>query len=148
MTQITNKIHVTNIDTVREGPTEKFDHVITVCQDPVEDNISNNCTYYHINLADGKTNKFEGGTCSYGLFEEAATTLEEALKKDETVLIHCHTGISRSPSVTAAVLANKRNISVNKAINEIQSHRPIVNPVETLREYAKRYANQGKNNEQ
>ena len=140
MTRITNKIHITNIDSVREGPTSEFDHVITVCQDPVENSISSDCAYHHINLADGKTNKYEGGTCSYELFKQAATTLEKALKEDETVLIHCHAGISRSPSVTAAVIANRRNISVTDAINEIRTHRPIANPVETLREYAKRYA--------
>jgi len=141
MTRITDNIHITNIDTVRESPTAEFDQVVTVCQDSVEDNISSECSYHHINLADGKTNKFEGGTCSYELFEEAATTLEEALKEEETVLIHCHAGISRSPSVTAAVIANRHNISVTEAISKIQTHRPIVNPVETLREYAKGYAN-------
>ena len=141
MTEITETIHITNIDTVREGPTIDFDNIITVCQEDVADNITDSCEYTHINLADGKTDRYEGGTCSYELFTEAVETLEQAIENDEMTLIHCHAGISRSPSVTAAALASQNNTSFEKALNTIRSERPIVNPAETLREYARRYIN-------
>jgi len=141
MTAITEHIHITDIDTVKEGSTIDFDRIISVCQENVADTITNTCEYTQINLADGKTDRYEGGTCSYELFAEAAGTLEQAIENDEMTLIHCHAGISRSPSVTAAALASQNNTSFEKALNTIRSERPIVNPAETLREYARRYIN-------
>ncbi len=138
MNEITDQLWISDISSVRESDTSRFDHVITVCQDSVEDNIA--CEYDQFNIADGPLSQdYYGGDLSYSSFENAAETLHEALENDKTVLIHCHAGQSRSVAVAAAALARQQGCRFSEALAQIEDARPIANPLETHREHAKRY---------
>lgn len=63
---------------------------------------------------------FDDGSDAYtGTFHNAVTTVLNLLDDGNTVLVHCHRGISRSGSVTAAVIAARTDASVTDAVDQI-----------------------------
>lgn len=133
------ELHVTNITDACETSKDPFDRVITVCQDSIEDNISDDLTYNFYCMSDGPHNGY-GGDHSYGLFADAATTLYEALAAGETVLIHCHAGQSRSVSVATAALGRLCDLNRSDALNLVHRYRITHhNPDRLLMEHAEQY---------
>ncbi|CAJ1341114.1 unnamed protein product [Effrenium voratum] len=58
----------------------------------------------------------------------AADAIAAALKKGESVLVHCMQGISRSVTICAAFLIRHCGLSVEEAIHLLQRQRPVANP--------------------
>lgn len=137
------ELWISSIGGAREDDTSRFDRVITVCQDSVEDNISDEQTYTHYNMSDGDyAEEMYGGSCEYELFEEAASELHEALSDDEAVLIHCHMGASRSTSVSIAALGRLLDLHRAEAYDIVERYRPQTHPERLLLEHAARYINE------
>lgn len=133
MNEITEQLWVSDITSAWTAPAGRFDRVVTVCQDSIEDNVG--CAYDHFELADGVAGSTHGGECSYELFEAAADAVAEALRNDEVVLVHCHAGISRSTSVSAAALADVRDCTYTEAFETVKRNRPGARPAPVLRGY-------------
>jgi len=135
---ITDTLSVSDIDAVRETSTEDFDHVVTVCQDSVEDNVG--CEYSHFEMADGPqaVGKY-GGSHKYSLFEEAVDTVIASIRNNERTLVQCHHGQSRSVAVCIAALAVSETLSYSTARNRVRDARPIANPDRLLVRHAKQY---------
>ena len=133
-TRVHDQLTIANIAHVRQCSLN-CDRVITVCQEPVSDNVS--CAYEFYNLSDGDDNY--GGECSYELFEKAADSLVDALQRSEDVVIHCHRGKSRSASVAIAAMAVRYNTFWHYARDAIERQRPEIDPNETLVRFGKRF---------
>lgn len=141
MDNITDTLTISSITAARTTDSEGFDCIITVCQDDIEASIdSDTTTYQQYPLADGKRDESRGGECTFTLFEKAADALHESLQRNQETLIHCHAGVSRSVSVSAAVIATQENQSVSESIKEIQAERPRAGPINRLRDYGRLYA--------
>lgn len=138
MDQITDNIWISSIQSVRqESMSDKgISTVITVCQDDVRDNIG--CDYHYFNMADGEID-FYGGSCDYTIFKDAADQLYRLITNNETVLIHCHKGQSRSPSVAIAAIGKAECISYDSAKKLVQDKRPMIEPNEHLEKHARKY---------
>jgi protein-tyrosine phosphatase len=136
------ELHVTGIQDARTMPKQDLDRVLTVCQDEISDNIPDNVTYSHYCMSDGcirVENKY-GGSCDYELFESAAIELQQALESNETVLIHCHAGQSRSVSVAAAALGRLLDKRFIDALGIIHTYRNVfAYPDEQLCEHGKKF---------
>jgi len=135
------ELFISGIVSVREDSTSHLDRIITVCQDSVEDNVSDEQEYDFYCMADGPHNAY-GGDSSYEMFEEAADTLYEALKSGESVLIHCHMGQSRSVSVAVAALGRLLNIPRHEAFKTVKYYRPQAHPDRLLMGHASTYIEQ------
>lgn len=136
--EVADGLYVSGITPVREQSTEKFDRVVTVCQDSVEDNVG--CAYEQFPLSDGShASRFGRGEWSYDTFEDAVNAVRDALNAGETVLVHCHAGVSRSPSTAAAALAVKHQISPTAAYDMVEEGRPETQPHPDLVEFVRRY---------
>lgn len=66
------------------------------------------------------------------MFKYAVEMLRTLVVAGHKVLVHCHEGKSRSASVVAAYLAHYHGMSLEKAIDSLQTVRPIVNPCKPL----------------
>jgi len=132
------ELFISGIVSVREDSTSHLDRIITVCQDSVEDNVSDEQEYDFYCMADGPHNAY-GGDSSYEMFEEAANTLYEALESGESVLIHCHMGQSRSVSVAVAALGRLCDIPRHEAFEKVQYYRPQAHPDILLMSHASTY---------
>jgi len=134
-TRVHDQLTIANIAHVRQVSLD-CDRVITVCQEPVTDNVS--VPYEWYDLADGNDNGY-GGECNYELFAAAAHSLTDALQKSEDVVIHCHRGQSRSASVAIAATAVRYNVFWHYARDAIERRRPEIDPNDTLVEFGKRF---------
>jgi len=61
-------------------------------------------------------------------FDECCAFIDEALKADGKVLVHCLHGKSRSAAVVAAYIILKDKCTTEEAIIRIQDKRPVANP--------------------
>lgn len=136
MNEIIHGIWISDIQSVREESTQRFNTVITVCQERVGDNIG--CRYEYFDMADGPENTY-GGDASFDTFEDAADELHDAVQRDDTTLIHCHKGQSRSVSVAAAVIGHIEQIHFTDALEIVATHRPQANPDELLQTHGQAY---------
>lgn len=64
----------------------------------------------------------------YRFFPQITSEIDKALSKGEPVLVHCQMGISRSPTLVAAYLMKKKNMTAAEAIAFIEAKRDIINP--------------------
>ena len=135
------ELYISGIVAAREEPTSHLDRVITVCQDSVEDNISDQQEYDFFCMSDGPHNGY-GGDHSYEMFSRAANILFMALEDGESVLIHCHMGQSRSVSVAVAAVGRLLGISRTEAYDLVQHYRPQAHPDALLMGHASTYIEQ------
>lgn len=61
-------------------------------------------------------------------FPEAIQFIQDAIDKDESILVHCLAGVSRSPTIVAAYLMATQKLRWKEAIAVIKRTRPFVNP--------------------
>jgi protein-tyrosine phosphatase len=62
------------------------------------------------------------------VFNETNNVIEEKLRNNKNILIHCICGVSRSTTILCAYFIKKYNITPNEALKMIKDKRPIVNP--------------------
>jgi len=140
--KITDKLFITEIDTVRFANKDKFDQILTVCQDCIYDNVSEDTEYHCFNIADDKESAENwGGSYRYPRFEEAALTLLRGLRDDSisASLIHCHKGRNRSVAVCAAAMGVYYDITYGEAYERIRDARGIANPNDIMQMHAVRF---------
>ncbi|CAF2135805.1 unnamed protein product [Rotaria magnacalcarata] len=61
-------------------------------------------------------------------FEQACRFIEEARQSNGRVLVHCACGVSRSTTICCAYLMKHHSMSLEQALTQIRSQRPIVRP--------------------
>jgi len=61
-------------------------------------------------------------------FDEAHQFIDEARMNSGAVLIHCHAGISRSPTMAIAYLMRHASLSLVEAYTTVKQRRPIISP--------------------
>ncbi|WP_251330013.1 dual specificity protein phosphatase family protein [Haloplanus pelagicus] len=71
-------------------------------------------------------------------FRVATDRLTALLDADETVLVHCSAGSSRSVAVAGAVLARREGVDVETALTRLQSVHPEADPHPALVDHARR----------
>lgn len=79
-------------------------------------------TYKTINL-------YDSPSADIGIyFDECVAFIDDALSKNEKILVHCYAGISRSSSIVLAYLMKRYNYSLKEAVEIVKKKRPIVQP--------------------
>ena len=61
-------------------------------------------------------------------FDETYNFIENCIKENKNVLVHCHAGISRSSTILIAYFMRKNNWNLQHTLNFLRSKRSIVNP--------------------
>ena len=137
MDEITDRLWISDIDTVRDSPiSSAVDVVVSTCQDEVRDAVDR--PYKHFEMADGRQDE-NGGDHSYEIFERTVDYVREQVQAGRTTLVHCHLGISRSSAVCATAIAAERDISFGEALQLVEDARPIVDPNEDLQSHGRAY---------
>jgi protein-tyrosine phosphatase len=89
--------------------------------------------YSNVRLIDGPGNMPRD-------FEQAVLALESLMNDSaEVVLIHCHAGVSRSPTICATYLAKKNKTTFDEAVASIRLNRQFIDPHPALRKMARQY---------
>lgn len=139
MNRITDQLWMGDIQDVRTRSLTNIgiDHVITVCQDSVADNVG--CDYDHFNMSDGPEEGIVGGDSSFELFEAAVDETVDALDAGDTLLVHCHAGRSRSAMVCTSALAARQELSFEDATELIHDTGRFISPCPGVADHARRY---------
>lgn len=61
-------------------------------------------------------------------FPESTAFIEQAIKENHNILVHCLAGVSRSPTILTAYLMATRRLRWKEALAIIKQTRPFVNP--------------------
>jgi len=96
--------------------------------------------YLIINVIDNDYNFQHNNISKY--FTQTNEFIEQSIKKNENVYIHCIAGVSRSTTIICAYLIWKYNMTVDEAINKIKEKRSIINPNIYFREQLNNYYNE------
>ena len=112
----------------------KITHIIC-CAQIVKSFFPNKFKYLNLNILDSdKTNIKQH-------FEKSNEFIDEAMKNNGNVLVHCHAGMSRSSTILIAYLIKSQKMNFEKALELLKSKREKVNPnsgfTEQLKEYEK-----------
>ena len=62
------------------------------------------------------------------VFNDTNRIIEDKLRENKNILIHCICGVSRSTTILCAYLIKKNNITPDEALKIIRTNRPIANP--------------------
>lgn len=131
-------LYIVDIGDARTMEKSHIDRVVTVCQDSIEDNVSDDKKYNFFCMSDGASNEY-GGDHSYHMFSRAASVVFNSLKQEESVLLHCHMGASRSVSVATAALGRLLDLSRSDAYDLVKYYRPQAKPDQFLMGHASVY---------
>lgn len=104
-----------------------FDRVITLSHDAVD------ATTEHIPLNDDES-------CSYEHFSEATDAVLRAIDSEDSTLLHCNLGSSRSVTVAAAAITADTGVSIDKTIAKVRCG--MLNPHPKLSSHARKYGSQ------
>ncbi len=91
------------------------------CERHPKPNDFNPKAYYMLSIEDGPNPGMEW-------LKQAVESVITELDNNNSVLIHCRGGISRSAMLTAAVLIKKNNWNTDKALNYIAEKNPTIDP--------------------
>jgi protein-tyrosine phosphatase len=72
-------------------------------------------------------------------FQKSNEFIENCLRKDGKVLVHCHAGISRSSTIILAYLIKHQNMSFEDALAHAQTKRTKINPNPGFRKQLKEF---------
>ncbi|QLG30051.1 dual specificity protein phosphatase family protein (plasmid) [Halorarum halophilum] len=110
MDRLTDSLWIGDIQDARTRPLADLgiDHVVTVCQNRVDDNLPDSMAYTHIDIDDGPHD--------YEEFKRGVDTVVEAIDNGETVFVHCHAGMSRSTCTCTAAIAVRRGLKWTEAV--------------------------------
>lgn len=112
-------------------------HLVQVMDAPwlpsIEKSEKNGLTCYRIDIVDSSSNDLKPhleAVCNY---------IDKALKRGESVLVHCQQGVSRSAAVVIAYLIRNRGMSYDAAFAFLKRKRACIKPnpgfVKTLQEW-------------
>jgi protein-tyrosine phosphatase len=96
-------------------------HIVTVIAG-VDKMFPDDFEYYIVNICDRNYVDIKN------YFDECSGFINDALKKNGKVLVHCKCGISRSATIVGAFLISKKAFTCQKAINLMKEKRNCVNP--------------------
>lgn len=122
MDEVYDGVYICNRQQACEASKTNIDTVITVCQDGISETVPGK--YYHFELRDGSHDRER--------FKEAVEATLKHIEKGDTIIVHCHEGISRSPSVVIAALSIHLKKDVREVTSMIQDKRPVISPAPEL----------------
>ncbi len=136
-----NKLYISDAYTAADVLTLEENKITTILNlgsrlKPIVDGYETIDIYLH----DGHGN-------DYAQFKRAVEMLTELLDNNKVVLVHCHAGISRSPTVVATHLAKTLRLSFDKACDIIALVRPQIDPNTALRKLGRIFLGEVRENE-
>ena len=112
----------------------KITHIVC-CAKGIKNFFPDNFKYLNLDIIDSQTDNIKK------YFEEANLFIDEAIKNQGNVLVHCHAGISRSSTIIIAYIMKSQKMNLDKILDLMRSKREKVKPndgfIEQLKEYQK-----------
>lgn len=111
-----------SLSAVKQMRENKITHILSVLPEPVE--LKNADEVKHLVIAVDDVD-------DENLMKHFAQTnafIQDAVDKNESVLVHCQAGISRSVTVACAYIMQDQKMTPAEALKLVQTHRKVANP--------------------
>ena len=112
----------------------KITHILC-CAKGIKNFFPDNFKYLNLEILDSQNINIKQH------FEESYKFIDDALKYNGNVLVHCHAGISRSSTIVIAYIMKSQKMSFDKVLDLMKAKREKVKPndgfVQQLKEYEK-----------
>lgn len=125
MDKVHSQVYISDLDQA-ETPPEEVDTVINL-----SGGLRDSTDIYYP-LRDGEMKDQER-------FNGAVTNVLKRLEENETLLVHCAAGVSRSVGVSVAAIAKYEEISSVEALQRIKEKRKVANPNPDIRQHYRQY---------
>lgn len=136
MDQITSHIWLGDSGAARDYNTLKKEGITATLNVAIDLDTSD---YYGPDVLRCKRGLIDGPGNEQADFDKAVQLLIELLAEGHKVLVHCHAGVSRSPSVVAAHIAKTTGNSFQYALDFVGEKRPIIHPHAALVKLARTF---------
>lgn len=110
----------------------KIKTILTFGTDAFPENKNKDINYKLYNVLDNKTQKI------LDIVDEVYTQIEQS-RSEGGVLLHCYTGISRSPSFAIAYLMRKRKLTYDEAKKFLLKQRAFIHPSDNFHRQLQQY---------
>ena len=112
----------------------KITHILC-CAKGIKNFFPDNFTYLNLEILDSENINIKQH------FQESYKFIDDAIKNNGNVLVHCHAGISRSSTIVIAYIMKSQKMSFDKVLDLMKAKRDKVKPndgfIQQLKEYEK-----------
>ena len=112
----------------------KITHIVC-CARGIKNFFPDNFKYLNLDILDSEAVDIKK------YFDESSKFIDEAIKNNGNVLVHCHAGVSRSSTILIAYVMKYKQMKLDKVLELLRSKREKVNPnngfIKQLKEYEK-----------
>jgi len=127
-----SEVAATNTDFLTR---QRISHVLTVARDVDVSNVTKKLGIinHRIEVDDDETSNLTE------YFEPCFNWIKDAINSKGRVLVHCHMGVSRSPSIVVAYLMKSQNMCYERAVQHVRKYRSCVRPNSGFEDQLRKY---------